>query len=117
MPTIGPGHDDPEYDNYDPAWENQDTPFRRWLDEQLRQAGRRPDEAAFFASCWAPINRYHGLDDIEIANIATLTRTTTRDVQTAHKNDLAEWAREQQLRSHPELAVLDAHLDHIANPH
>ncbi|MEW2398060.1 hypothetical protein [Streptomyces sp. NPDC046862] len=33
MPIIGP--DDREYDNYDPAWKTQDTPFRRWLVEPL----------------------------------------------------------------------------------
>lgn len=28
MSMIGPGHGDPQYDNDDPAWRAQDTPFR-----------------------------------------------------------------------------------------
>ncbi|WP_434600086.1 hypothetical protein [Streptomyces sp. A5-4] len=39
------------------------------------------------------------------------------DVRAAHKADLAEWAREQPLRDHPDLAVLDADLDRIARRH
>lgn len=108
---IGPGHDDPEYDNYDPAWASQDTPFRRWLVEKLTEAGSScPAE---IASCHAPTNRYHGLSDIDLGNLATLTGTSIDAVQAAHKADLADWAREQQLRDHPELAVLDADLDRI----
>ncbi|MFJ2864021.1 hypothetical protein [Kitasatospora sp. NPDC087314] len=109
MPIIGPGHDDPEYDNYDPAWKTQDTPFRRWLLEKLTEAGSSADIAASYA----PANRYHGLDDLDLDLLATLTDTTTDDVKAAHKADLDEWAREQQLREHPDLAVLDADLDRI----
>ncbi|MEU7154747.1 hypothetical protein AB0B15_43125 [Streptomyces sp. NPDC045456] len=40
MPT---GPDDPECDDYDPAWEREVTPFRRWLYEKLTASGfRRP---------------------------------------------------------------------------
>lgn len=66
MPIIGPGFDDPEYDNY------------------------------------------------EMYSIAAETGTTIDEVRAAHKADLADWAREQQLRDHPELAVLDADLDRVA---
>ena len=114
MAIIGPGYDDPEYDNYAPAWRGQDTPFRRWLYERLCAAGST--YPADIAASWAPTNRYHGLDDIAIGTIAMLTHTTYDQVRAAHKADLAEWAREQQLRDHPELAVLDARLEQIARP-
>ncbi|MEV6676230.1 hypothetical protein AB0N09_05085 [Streptomyces erythrochromogenes] len=55
MPTIGPGYDDPEYDNYDPAWRHQDTHFRRWLHEKLTAAGSTC--AADIAASYAPANR------------------------------------------------------------
>ncbi|MFI6689089.1 hypothetical protein [Streptomyces sp. NPDC050485] len=42
-----------------------------------------------------------------------MTGTTVDAVQAAHKADLKEWAGEQQLRDHPDLAVLDADLDRI----
>lgn len=109
--SVGPGYDDPEYDNYDPAWKTQDTPFRRWLFERLDQTGHV--DPAGIASTFAPHNRYNGLSrDIRVL-IAALTRATIADVQAAHKADLADWAQEQQLRNHPELAVLDADLDRI----
>ncbi|SHL75258.1 hypothetical protein [Streptomyces yunnanensis] len=108
---IGPGFDDPEYDNYDPAWRHQDTPFRRWLHERLTAAGS--DCSADIAASYAPANRYHGLNAIDLDDLATLTDTTGAAVQAAHKADLDEWAREQQLRDHPDLAVLDADLDRI----
>ncbi|MFF4403645.1 hypothetical protein [Streptomyces sp. NPDC001404] len=111
MPIIGPGYDDPEYDNYDPAWRDQDTPFRRWLVEKLTDAGSNcPAE---IASIYAPANRYHGLSTTDLGNLATLASTTIDVVQAAHKADLADWTREQQLRDHPDLAVLDADLDRI----
>lgn len=113
--TIGPGPNDPENDNWDPAWHDQDTPFRRWLYEKATAAGSNC--AAEIATCHAPANRYHGLSRIDVDNIATLTNTSTSEVHAAHKADLAEWAREQQLRNHPELAVLDADLDRIARCH
>ncbi|MCJ0875680.1 hypothetical protein [Streptomyces sp. AP-93] len=108
MPIIGPGPDDPEYDNYDPAWETQDTPFRRWLFQKLTAAGF--ECAADAAGIYAPSNRYNGLDDTQVGLIATLAGVTVAAVLAAHKADLDEWAREQQLRDHPELAVLDADL-------
>lgn len=111
MPIIGPGPDDPEYDNYDPAWETQDTPFRRWLVEKLTAAGF--ECAADAAGIYAPANRYIGLDDTQMDLLATLTDVSLDAVRAAHKADLGEWAREQQLRDHPELAVLDADLDRI----
>ncbi|MEL5958351.1 hypothetical protein AADR41_26915 [Streptomyces sp. CLV115] len=36
---IGPGYDDPEYDNYDPARHGQNTPLRQWLYEKLAATG------------------------------------------------------------------------------
>ncbi|MFB6977726.1 hypothetical protein [Streptomyces scopuliridis] len=111
MPIIGPGYDDPEYDNYDPAWKTQDTLFRRWLFDKLTEAGS--NNAAAGASCYAPANRYNGLSADDRILLATLTGTTIDDVQAAHKADLAEWAREQQMRDHPDLAVLDADLERI----
>ncbi|MFI2620490.1 hypothetical protein [Streptomyces sp. NPDC018584] len=115
MAIIGPGYDDPEYDDYDPAWKTQDTPFRRWLLEKLTAAGFScADDMA--ASC-APANRYNGLDDDTIGDIALLADVTIDDVQAAHKADLAHWAREQQLHDHPDLAVLDADLDRISQRH
>ncbi|MFD9072838.1 hypothetical protein [Streptomyces lasiicapitis] len=114
MPIIGPGPDDPEYDNYDPAWRHQDTPFRRWLLDKLTAAGF--DYAEDMARSCAPANRYNGLSTLDIYSIAVETGTTLDEVRAAHKADLADWAREQQLRDHPELAVLDARLDRIADP-
>lgn len=111
MSIIGPGLDDPEYDNYDPAWKAQDTPFRRWLFARLTAAGF--EHAADAAAVWAPANRYNGLGETQMGLIVTLTGVSFDAVRTAHKADLAEWAREQQLRDHPELAVLDADLDRI----
>ncbi|WP_274916555.1 hypothetical protein [Streptomyces sp. WZ-12] len=52
MPIIGPGYDDPEYDNYDPAWKTQDTPFRRWLVAKLTDAG--VSNPTWVASLYAP---------------------------------------------------------------
>ncbi|MFF1716547.1 hypothetical protein [Streptomyces sp. NPDC058268] len=111
MPTIGPGPDDAEYDNHDPDWEAQDTSFRRWLFEKLTEAGSSCP--ADIASTYAPANRYHGLSSVDQGTLAILTGTTVDAVQAAHKADLGEWAREQQLRDHPDLAVLDADLDRI----
>lgn len=113
MPIIGPGYDDPEYDNYDPAWRDQETSFRRWLTDRFRDA--ETDDAAGHAALWAPANRYNGLDDTDTVTLAMLTGATVDEVRAAHKADLAEWQQEQQLRGHPELAVLDARLDHIAH--
>lgn len=112
MPIIGPGPDDPEYDNYDPAWRHQDTPFRRWLHQHLRAAGSEP--AADIARGYAPANRYNGITDIDLGTIATLTDTTIEEVRAAQKADIAHWQAEQQLRDHPDLAVLDADLDRTA---
>lgn len=112
MAIIGPGHTDPEYDNYDPAWRHQDTPFRRWLLERLTAAGF--DYAEDMARSSAPANRYNGLGGLEMYSIAAETGTTVDEVRAAHKADLAEWAREQQMRDHPDLAVLDADLDRAA---
>lgn len=111
MPIIGPGYDDPEYDDYDPAWEDQDTSFRRWLYEKLTAAGH--DFAHEMAACSAPGNRYNGLSEAKMDDLAMFARVTVGEVRAAHKADLAEWAREQQLRDHPDLAVLDADLDRI----
>lgn len=113
MPIIGPGHDDPEYDNYDPAWETQDSPFRRWLFEKFTAA--EFECAADAAGIYAPANRYNGLDDTQMGLIATLTGVSIDAVRAAHKADLADWGREQQLRDHPDLAVLDADLDRIGH--
>lgn len=109
MPIIGPGHDDPENDNYDPAWHDQDTPFRCWLEERLAANGMPPE----IATMYAPTNRYHGLSDNTADNIAYLVDVGLDDVRAAHKADLAEWAREQELRNHPDLAALDADLNRI----
>ncbi|MEU9420164.1 hypothetical protein [Streptomyces sp. NPDC048272] len=111
MPTIGPGYDDPEYDNHDPAWRHQDTPFRRWLHEKLAEAGSTC--AADIAAGYAPANRYNGMNSADLDTLAMLTGTDIDDVHSAHKADLGHWAREQQLRDHPDLAVLDADLDRL----
>ncbi|MFG2789977.1 hypothetical protein [Streptomyces sp. NPDC048419] len=111
MPIIGPGPDDPENDAWDPSWENQDTPFRRWLYEKLTAAGC--EYAADTAAIYAPANRYNGLDDAEVVLLATLASVNLDAVRAAHKADLGDWAREQQLRDHPDLVVLDADLDRI----
>ncbi|MFJ5635257.1 hypothetical protein ACIQF5_21800 [Streptomyces goshikiensis] len=111
MPAIGPGYDDPEYDNYDPDWKHQDTPFRRWLHDRLTAAGSRC--AADIAATYAPANRYNGLHSDDMDTLATLTGTSIDDVRSAQKADLAHWAREQQLRDHPDLAVLNADLDRL----
>ncbi|MFE3205689.1 hypothetical protein [Embleya sp. NPDC059237] len=105
--------DDPEaeHDDYDPAWRTQDTPFRRWLVDRLAAAGS--DLSDEFACCYAPVNRYRGLDDGDVQLLAILTDTCVDEVRAAHKADLENWAREQQLRDHPDLAVLDADLDRI----
>ncbi|MGQ7754281.1 hypothetical protein ACUN29_38445 [Streptomyces sp. WC2508] len=100
---IGPGYDDSEYDNYDPAWHDQDTPFRQWLYEKLTAAGF--SHAHDLAACKAPANRYNGLDDSEMAGITMATGTSIDDVRDAHKADLADWASEQQLRDHPDMAL------------
>ncbi|WP_327393902.1 hypothetical protein [Streptomyces phaeochromogenes] len=103
MPIIGPGPDDPKNDHWDPV--------RRWLYEKLTAAGL--ESAADAAGLYAPANRYNGLDDINTGIIAALTGARPAAVRAAHKADLADWAREQQLRDHPDLAVLDADLDRI----
>ncbi|WP_331738141.1 hypothetical protein [Embleya sp. NBC_00896] len=111
MAALGPGFDDPEYDDYDPAWSTQDTPFRRWLIDRLAAAGSGlPAEAV---SCFAPANRYHGLSRENAELLAILTDTGVDMVWAVHKVDLEDWAREQDLRDHPGLAVLDADLDRI----
>ncbi|MGI3198676.1 hypothetical protein ACRJ4W_08800 [Streptomyces sp. GLT-R25] len=110
MPIIGPGPDDPEHDHWGPAWEDHDTPFRRWPYEKLTTAGL--ESAADAAGLCAPANRYNGLDHINTGIIATLTGASPAAVRAAHKADLADWAREQ-LRDHPDLAVLDADLNRI----
>ncbi|MEV5592202.1 hypothetical protein [Streptomyces sp. NPDC052496] len=115
MPIIGPGPDDPEYDNHDPAWRHQDTPFRAWLVEKLTAANF--PHAADIAIGYAPANRYHGLDDLEMGTIALLTDTSFDEVRAAHKADIAAWMREQQLYDHPDLAVVDADLNRIAERH
>ncbi|MFJ3699550.1 hypothetical protein ACIPW9_36410 [Streptomyces sp. NPDC090052] len=111
MPVIGPGYDDPEYDDYDPAWKTQDTPFRRWLHDALTAGGCPFAHVMAVAS--APANRYNGLSELEMDDLAMLAGVTVEEVRAAHKVDLAEWAREQQLRDHPDLAVLDADLNRI----
>ncbi|GAA1710382.1 hypothetical protein [Streptomyces yatensis] len=111
MPIIGPGPDDPEYDNWDPSWRHQDTPFRRWLLEKLTEAGW--SFAAETATSSAPANRYHGLTDIDAGNLASLIGCSPDEVRAAHKADLADWRQEQQLRDHPDLAVLDVDLDRL----
>ncbi|WP_331767903.1 hypothetical protein [Embleya sp. NBC_00896] len=111
MAGIGPGFDDPEYDDYDPAWSTQDTPFRRWLIDRFTAAGS--DLPAEAVSCYAPANRYHDLSRENTELLAILTDTTVDRVRAAHKADLEDWAREQELRDHPDLAVLDADLDRI----
>ncbi|MFB7836203.1 hypothetical protein [Streptomyces sp. NPDC056056] len=111
MPAIGPGYDDPEYDNYDPAWRHQDTPFRRWLRGRLTEAG--VGCAADIAASYAPTNRYNGLHSDDMDTLATLTGASIDEVRSAHRADLEDCAREQQLRDHPDLAVLDADLDRL----
>ncbi|MDT3395311.1 hypothetical protein RKE29_01375 [Streptomyces sp. B1866] len=73
----------------------------------------REEHAADAARSYAPANRYNGLGDIDMGLLATLTGASFDAVRAAHKADLAEWAREQQLRDHPDLVVLDADLDRI----
>ncbi|WP_331768168.1 hypothetical protein [Embleya sp. NBC_00896] len=51
--------------------------------------------------------------DTDAELLAILTDTTADRVRAAHKADLEDWAREQELRDHPDLAVLDADLDRI----
>ncbi|MEU6662982.1 hypothetical protein [Streptomyces sp. NPDC046821] len=63
------------------------------------------------ASAYASANRFHGLRSEDLDLLVTITDTTVDSVQAAHKADLGEWAIEQQLRDHPDLAVLDAGLD------
>ncbi|MFD3970293.1 hypothetical protein [Streptomyces cyaneofuscatus] len=111
MPIIGPGPDDPEYDNYDPNWQDQDTPFRRWLVTRLAAA----DSAlpADFVTMYAPANRYNGLDEESVETIALLTGTDPNDVRAAHAADITDWISEQQLRDHPDLVSVDADLDRI----
>ncbi|WP_326685694.1 MULTISPECIES: hypothetical protein [unclassified Streptomyces] len=115
MPVIGPGRDDPEYDNYGPTWKTQDTPFRRWLVGKLTAAGFQ--YARDMAISCAPANRYHGLSDLEMGTIAILTGTGIDEVRAAHKADIAAWMREQEVRDHPDLADLDADLNRIAERH
>ncbi|MGW3009523.1 hypothetical protein ACWC9R_11895 [Streptomyces sp. NPDC001219] len=69
---------------------------------------------ASMAFSYAPANRYHGLSREDVDLLATVADTTIEAVQTAHKADLDDWAREQQLRDHPDLAVLDTDLDRSA---
>lgn len=111
MPIIGPGHDDPEYDNYDPSWRHQDTPFRRWLVAQLAAADSTLP--ADFATMYAPANRYNGLDEESVETIALLTGASPDEVRAAHAADITDWIREQQLRDHPDLVSVDADLDRI----
>ncbi|NEA20183.1 hypothetical protein [Streptomyces halstedii] len=107
---IGPGPDDPENDNYDPAWHDQDTPFRRWIASKLAaRNGVSPE----FATVYAPANRYHGLNDEAENTISLITGTSPEEVREAHTADLADWKLEQQLRDHPDLAVVDADLNRI----
>lgn len=94
-----------------PAWEDHDTPFRRWLYGKLTAAGF--EYAADAAGLYAPANRYDGINKINTGIIATLTGASLDAVRAAHKADLNDWAREEQLRDHPDLAVLDADLDRI----
>ncbi|MGW1334629.1 hypothetical protein ACWD7B_10170 [Streptomyces rubiginosohelvolus] len=110
MTVADHGLDDAEYD-YDPAWRDQVTPFRRWLTEKLTAVGSGC--TADMASMYAPANRYRGLQESDLDLLAILTNTTTDAVLAAHKADLAVWAQEQRLRDHPDLAVLDADLDRI----
>ncbi|MEU7156027.1 hypothetical protein AB0A98_06220 [Streptomyces chrestomyceticus] len=115
MPIIGPGHDDPEYDGYDPAWRHQNTRFRQWLHERLTAAGF-PHAADLAATC-APANRYNGLTDEAAATLALLTDTSLDEVRAAHNADIAAWIREQELVDHPDLAAVDANLNRIAERH
>lgn len=62
---------------------------------------------------YSTANRYRGLQESDLDLLAILTNTTIDAVLTAHRAELAEWAQEQQLRDHPDLAVLDADLDRI----
>ncbi|MER0485148.1 hypothetical protein ABR737_43685 [Streptomyces sp. Edi2] len=101
MPIIGPGYDDPESTTTTPPGRPR-TPFRRWLFEKFAAAGC--EYAADAAGIYAPANRYHGLDDINMG-IATLTGISPDAVRAAHKADLADWAREQQFRDHPDLVA------------
>ncbi|MFC8723739.1 hypothetical protein [Streptomyces bacillaris] len=107
---IGPGPDDPENDDYDPAWRHQSTPFRRWIASKLADRDGVPPEIAMV---YAPANRYNGITDETVGTIALLTGTSPEEVRQAHREDLADWALEQQLRDHPDLAVVDADLNRI----
>ncbi|MDT0307279.1 hypothetical protein RM780_09920 [Streptomyces sp. DSM 44917] len=69
------------------------------------------------ATMLAPANRYHGLSNLQMDTLAIITDTSIDEVHAAHKADIAAWMREQQLRNHPDLAVLDADLDRIAERH
>ncbi|MER0442982.1 hypothetical protein ABR738_00070 [Streptomyces sp. Edi4] len=112
MPIIGPGWTDPEYDDYDPAWRGQETPFRRWLLEKLTAAGNPC--AADIACSYAPDNRYNGLGKGDCYDLAVMTGCTYEEVQAAHQKDLAVFKEEQRLlMEHPELVVLGADLDRL----
>ncbi|MCZ0983937.1 hypothetical protein O1L60_45055 [Streptomyces diastatochromogenes] len=112
MPIIGPGLDDPEYDDYDPAWRGQDTPLRRWLLEKLTAAGNSC--AADIACSYAPANRYNGLSDGDCDDLAVITGCTFEEVRAAHRQDLAVLREEQRvLTEQPELVVLGAELARI----
>ncbi|MYW03394.1 hypothetical protein [Streptomyces sp. SID3343] len=102
---------EPEYDDYDPAWRTQGIVFRRWLVDSLAAADS--DLPAEAVTCFAPANRYHGLSETNAELLAILTSTTVDMVRAAHRADLKDWAREQELRDQPGLAVLDADLDRI----
>ncbi|MGW9431592.1 hypothetical protein ACWHA1_27085 [Streptomyces decoyicus] len=109
MPIIGPGYDDPEYDNYGPVWETQDTPFRRWQFEKLTAAGATASMASATPRQALPRPEPRGFRVLATAT-ATVADTAIEAGQAAHKADFDEWACEQQLRDRPDLAVLDADL-------
>ncbi|MFD0162887.1 hypothetical protein ACFVJH_01840 [Streptomyces decoyicus] len=83
MPIIGPGYDDPEYDNYDPAWE---SPGHSLPAMAVREAhrGRRHCEHGLQLR---PAKRYHGLSREDFDYLATVADTAIEAGQAAHQAD------------------------------
>lgn len=95
-----------------PDRDDYDTPFRRWLAERAPAVDAHDPDG--FAATFAPSNRFDGLTDDDFGLLAVLTGTTEQEVRAAHKEDIAAWIRENELREHPDLVVLDAELDRAA---
>ncbi|MCX5097988.1 MULTISPECIES: hypothetical protein [unclassified Streptomyces] len=73
--------------------------------ERMRPSNARIRSRSSSSGRGSPSARYNGLDDSEMAGITMATGTSIDDVRYAHKADLADWASEQQLRDHPDMAL------------